>query len=86
MQFKQLTGKIGQYFHQKPFDALLTLGFIIVVLILGRLYFSVNADEVIWEQFKVEHDCKLRVTKTGTQRSSWACNDGKTYFRWRQQR
>jgi hypothetical protein len=28
----------------------------------------------------------LRMSKTGTQRASWACDDGKTYFRWRQQR
>ena len=86
MQLKQLAGKIRHYFYQKPFDALLTLGFIIVVLILSRLYFSMNPDDAVWEQFKVEHDCKLRMTKTGTQRSSWSCNDGKIYYRWRQQR
>jgi hypothetical protein len=86
MQLKQLAGKIGHYLHQKPFDALLMLGFVIVVLIMCRLYFSVNTDDAAWEQFKVVHDCKLRMTKTGTQRSSWTCNDGKIYFRWRQQR
>ncbi len=86
MKLKPLTGRIGRYFHEKPFDGFLILGFILVVIIMSRLYFSVNPDDAVWEQFKAEHDCKLRMTKTGTQRSSWSCNDGKTYYRWRQQR
>ncbi|NOT10564.1 MAG: hypothetical protein HOP23_01800 [Methylococcaceae bacterium] len=86
MKLKQLSGKIGHYFQQKPFDALLILGFVIALFIMSRLYFSVNTDDAVWEQFKTEHDCKLRMTKFGTQRSSWSCNDGKTYYRWRQQR
>lgn len=86
MQLKPLAKKIGRYLHEKPYDALLILAFVIVMIILTRLYFSLNEDDGQWEQFKAEHDCKLRMSKTGTQRVSWSCNDGKIYYRWRQQR
>jgi hypothetical protein len=56
------------------------------VIILISLYFRVYMDDEQWEKFKTEHHCELRMSKTGTQRASWSCDDGKTYFRWRQQR
>ena len=85
MALKQLWKKTAQFIHQKPFDALLMLLFAIVIIKLSSLYFSVNVDDVNWEQFKSEHDCKLLTTETGTQRLSWECDDAKIYDRWRQQ-
>jgi hypothetical protein len=86
MYLKQLRRKTVQVIGQKPIDVLLILLFIIVIIKLTSLYFSVNADDGNWEQFKSEHNCKLRTTETGTQRLSWECDDGKIYYRWRQQR
>jgi len=86
MALKQLGRKIAQFISQKPVDVLLMLVFAIIIIKLSSLYFSVNADDGNWEQFKSEYGCKLLTTETGTQRLSWECNDGKIYYRWRQQR
>ena len=86
MALNQLARKTEQFFRQKPIDVLLMLIFAVVLIKLANLYFSVNIDDGNWEQFKSEHNCKLLTTETGTQRMSWECNDGKIYYRWRQQR
>ena len=86
MALNQLARKIVQFIRQKPIDVLLMLLFAIVNIKLSSLYFSVNVDDGNWEQFKSEHSCKLLTTATGTQRLSWECDDGKIYYRWRQQR
>ena len=86
MALKQLAKKSTQFIRQKPQDVLLILLFAIVVIKLFSLYFSVNVDDGNWEPFKSEHNCKLLTTETGTQRLSWECDDGKIYYRWRQQR
>lgn len=67
-------------------NTVLTLIFAVVILKLSSLYWSVNVDDGNWEQFKTEHKCLLLTSKTGTQRLSWQCDDGKVYYRWRQQR
>lgn len=86
MKLKQLFSSVGQYMQEQPIGTLLTLLFALLVIILISLYFRVYMDDEQWEKFKIEHHCELRMSKTGTQRASWACDDGKTYFRWRQQR
>lgn len=86
MALKQLGRNIAQFIRQKPMDVLLMLLFAAVIIKLSSLYFSVNADDGNWEQFKSVHSCKLLTTETGTQRLSWECDDGKIYYRWRQQR
>ena len=86
MNLKLLQSKIGQSLREKPLDALLILFFVLLVIIMTSLYFRVDYDDEHWEQFKIEHHCQLRTTKTGTQRASWVCDNGETYFRWRQQR
>ncbi|MDD5460682.1 MAG: hypothetical protein PHG00_03455 [Methylococcales bacterium] len=86
MHLKILGRKIAQATGLKFIDLSLILLFIIVILKLSSLYFSVNTDDGNWERFKVAHDCKLQTTETGTQRLSWGCDDGKIYYRWRQQR
>lgn len=86
MKLKLFVSRTTQYFLQKPVDVLLTFIIVLVALKLASLYFSVNIDDGNWEQFKVVHGCKLLTTKTGTQRLSWECDDGRIYYRWRQQR
>jgi len=86
MKLKQLLSSAGQSMQEQPIGTLLTLLFALLVVILIGLYYRVYLDDEHWEQFKIEHRCELRITKTGTQRASWVCDDGKTYFRWRQQR
>lgn len=86
MTIKQLGRKIVHFISQKPFDILVVLIIAIVIIKLSSLYFSVNADDGNWEQFKSEHNCKLLTTETGTQRLSWECDDREIYYRWRQQR
>jgi len=86
MYLKKMGRKTAQVMGLKPIDVLLILLFTIVIIKLSGLYFSVNADDGNWEQFKVDHNCKLRTTETGTQRLSWECDDGEIYYRWRQQR
>ena len=86
MTLKQLVRKIAQFIRQKPIDVLVIALFTIVIIKLSSLYFSVNANDGNWERFKSEHSCKLLTTETGTRRLSWECDDGKIYYRWRQQR
>jgi hypothetical protein len=86
MKLKPFFSSVGQYMQEQPIGTLLTLLFALLVIILISLYFRVYMDDEQWEKFKAEHHCELRMSKTGTQRASWACDDGKTYFRWRQQR
>ncbi len=86
MKLKHFGSRTKQFFRQKPVDVLLTFIVVLVLLKLSSLYFSVNVDDGNWEQFKIEHGCKLLTTKTGTQRLSWECDDGRIYYRWRQQR
>jgi hypothetical protein len=86
MDFKQWGKNARQFVSRKPVDSLLILLFIVVIIKLTTLYFSVSVDDGNWEQFKAEHECQLRTNESGTQRSSWKCNDGEIYYRWRQQR
>jgi hypothetical protein len=86
MHLKLLGSKIAQATDIKFIDLLLIILFTIIILKLSSLYFSVNTDDGNWEQFKVAHHCKLQTTETGTRRLSWRCDDGKIYYRWRQQR
>lgn len=86
MNLKQFGTKIGQFAQEKPIDTLFILLLILLVIILSSLYLEVDYDDEHWEKFKAEHHCQLRTTKTGTPRASWVCDNGKTYFRWRQQR
>lgn len=86
MDLKQLGKNTVQFIRQKSIDVLLMLLFVIVIIKLTSLYFSVNVNDGNWEQFKSEHNCKLLTTETGTQRLSWECDDSEIYYRWRQQR
>lgn len=86
MKAEHVTLQLRRYIPKKPLDFVLYGIFILAILKLCSLYFSVNPDDSNWNDFKVQHHCVLRKTEYGVQRSSWACDDGKTYFRWMQQR
>lgn len=70
------------FMRRKPLDCAMYLLAALVLLKLGSLYIGV-ADDIDWDKFKIDHSCQLQ---TGSQRSGWLCDDGKTYYRWRQQR
>ena len=86
MKLKKLGVEIGRYMQENPIDTFFILFISLLVVIMASLYSRVDFDEANWEKFKTEHHCQIRFSNTGTQRASWVCDDGKTYFRWRQQR
>jgi hypothetical protein len=73
------------YIRRKPLDCILILGFSLAIIKLFTMY-SYTEDNVNWEKFKAEKNCTLLNTKIGEQQTSWECADGKTHYRWRQQR
>jgi hypothetical protein len=74
---------VVQSSQQKSIDSLLTAGFVLLIVILIGLYFSVSPDETVSAQFKAEHDCKKRSAKGAT---SELCAEAKASYHWRQQR
>ena len=65
-------------------DIVLYTVFILAVLKLSHLYLGINDSMDNWEEFKSQHHCVLGRTESGTQQATWVCDDGKTYYRWRQ--
>lgn len=68
----------------KPVDAVLYLAFLLAVLKLADLYSNINEHEDNWKAFKQEHHCELTKSAEGNTQAAWQCDDGKTYYRWRQ--
>jgi len=85
MNLIQLFQTVWQMVRQKPLDIFLYLVVGGIVIKLLSLYFSVSVDDGNWEQFRLEHHCQIQVS-SGKQDSGWLCDDGKVYYRWRQQR
>ena len=84
-----LMQKVAQSFplsRQNLPTVLLVIIFSIAIFTLLHLYASVTTDDGQWERFKADHHCRLLVNERGSQRLSWQCDDGKLYYRWRQQR
>jgi hypothetical protein len=69
---------------KKPVDILLYLVFILAILKLIDLYTDINDHEDNWNEFKEQHHCQLKEKATGDLELAWLCDDGKTYYRWRQ--
>ena len=60
--------------------------FFIAIAGLLRLQFRTQVDDN-WDEFIVEHHCQVIKSKGGNNiQSSWLCDDGNEYYRWRQQR
>lgn len=68
----------------KPTDAVLYLVLLLAVLKLADLYSDINDHEDHWKVFKQEHHCEQTKSAEGNLQASWLCDDGKTYYRWRQ--
>jgi len=67
------------------FSSLVIAGFAVAIVKLLALYHSADTDDGRWQQFKAEHHCVQQHGQEGSQRLSWKCDDGNTYFSWRQQ-
>lgn len=68
------------------FSSLLLAGFAFAIIKLASLYSSADTDDGRWQQFKTDHHCIQQHGEENSQRLSWKCDDGNTYFSWRQQR
>lgn len=55
------------------------------VFVLYLLYSAQEADED-WETFKARHHCQSVGQAAGNNQGGWRCDDGKVYYRWRQQK
>jgi hypothetical protein len=71
---------------RKLFDGLIFFILAAAVVKLISLNTGVTVDDDQWEDFKSQHNCQLQKSAYGNQKASWLCNDGKVYYRWRQQR
>ena len=70
----------------KPLDLALILFFVLAIAKIYSLYFSVEDEEMDWETYRVENNCKLKLGEEGYESSTWVCGDGKVHYGWRQQR
>ena len=84
MAFDQFGSRFKRYLPKKSFDLLVYVLFALAILKLIDLYTDLNEHEDNWNEFKVEHHCQLKATAEGDIQSAWLCDDGKTYYRWRQ--
>lgn len=76
--------KFKKLLPKQAFDWLIYGIFIIAVLKLVDLYSDINDHEDNWNEFKLQHHCELKINSTGNKEAAWLCDDGKTYYRWRQ--
>lgn len=82
----KLNSAIKKRLPRKLTDLILYGAFILAILKLVQLYSGINESEEDWNAFKDQHHCELGRTESGTQQATWLCDDGKTYYRWRQLR
>jgi hypothetical protein len=69
---------------KNPFDLMLYGIFALAIVKLADLYTDLNDHEDNWHDFKAQHHCELKKTAEGNVQIAWLCDDGKTYYRWRQ--
>ena len=73
------------YIRLHPVECLVIMLFTVAILMLLRMHMKTQIDDN-WDQFKIEHNCKLIEAKGGNNvRTGWVCDDGSEYYRWRQQ-
>jgi hypothetical protein len=81
---RRVSSEIKDYLLKKPFEFLLYLLFALAIFKLADLYSDINENEDNWNEFKLLHHCLLKKTDEGNQELAWQCDNGKTYYRWRQ--
>jgi hypothetical protein len=86
MNLRQLLTNITPLTGRKVFDIVVFVLLAAVVIKLISLNTGVTVDDDTWNDFKTEHNCQLQKSAYGNQEASWLCDDGKVYYRWRQQR
>ena len=81
---KQLSSFLT-FIRTNPRDVFILLIFIIAIAILFQLHGKTQIDDN-WDQFIIDHNCQT-ITKesSNNHRTSWVCDDGEEYYRWRQQ-
>ncbi len=84
-----IKNKIAEFFQNsslKPLDLILILLFSLAIGKIFSLYFSVENEEMDWESYRVENNCRLKLDEDGYESSTWVCQDGNVHYGWRQQR
>lgn len=84
MNLEYKTPFISRFFPRKPLDMLLYAVFALAIIKLVDLYTDINEHENNWADFKLQHHCELKKTPAGNVQLAWQCDDGRTYYRWRQ--
>jgi hypothetical protein len=85
MNIEKLPLVLRKFMPKNTLDIVLYGVFVLAVLKLIGLYRGINEDnEGNWNEFKVEHHCQLKSSGESSVPSTWECDDGKTYYRWRQ--
>jgi hypothetical protein len=82
---KNLLNAVLARFHASPLDMLIMVLLAIAILTLIKLQLDTQVGDD-WEKFVAEHHCTANKFKDDKQlKSGWICDDGKEYYRWRQQ-
>lgn len=55
-------------------------------VVVAYLLVSAPEADLDWEDFKATHHCQSVGVESGNNRAGWRCDDGKVYYRWRQQK
>lgn len=63
------------------FAALALAGVVVIYLL-----FSAHEADEDWERFKQDRHCQSVGREAGNNQGGWRCDDGKIYYRWRQQK
>ncbi len=82
---KNLLNSFFSVIRTYPRDISIFLVFLIAVLILLKLNLNTQVGDN-WNDFIIEHNCKeIPKRDSNDRRRTWKCDDGKEYYRWRQQ-
>lgn len=84
MKLTDITANFGQFLPKKLSDIVLYGVFALAIITLINLYRGINEDDGNWDEFKNQHHCQLKRSGDSNIQSTWQCDDGKTYYRWRQ--
>jgi hypothetical protein len=84
MNIDQLPPNLRRFLPKNVLDIVLYGVFALAILKLFSLYQGINENEGNWNDFKTQHNCQLKSSGESSVPSTWECDDGKTYYRWRQ--
>ncbi|HYE35368.1 cbb3-type cytochrome oxidase assembly protein CcoS [Methylocaldum sp.] len=70
----------------KPIEIVVFVSLGVALLFVAALLWSVREGDEDWNEFSQAHHCVSLADTEGRDRAGWRCDDGKVYYRWRQQR